>query len=332
MNRRELLIGAAATAACAPSARGQAQAPGFPMRRGVNLGNALEAPEEGEWGYRIEDHHLTIIADAGFDSIRLPVRWSNHAGARPPYRIEPALFGRVDHVIETALAHGLQVELDVHHYVELIDNPQAHRARFIELWRQIARHYRDAPAGLIYEPWNEPNGDFWGHENLTAFQRETIAAIRENDPNRLIVLGSPGWNSIGGLEDWTPPQAQNVAVSVHYYEPHAFTHQNAPFLGANAPSFGREWGRPGDIEQVERHIATAAAWGAERGYAMQLGEFGCNINISPSKRALWTRTVREACEAHGLGWAVWDFAGDFRIWDKDAGRFVPGMLEALLSP
>ncbi len=49
------------------------------MRRGINLGNALEAPREGEWGYRIEREHLRLIRAAGFDSVRIPIRWS----ARP---------------------------------------------------------------------------------------------------------------------------------------------------------------------------------------------------------------------------------------------------------
>jgi endoglucanase len=331
MNRRGLLIGAAAAAACTRLESGPAQAPGFPMRRGVNLGNALEAPDEGDWGYRIEDHHLTIIADAGFDGVRLPVRWSEHASDEPPYAIEPGFFERVDHVIETALAAGLSVELDLHHYAGLIDQPQAHRGRFIALWRQIAERYRNAPSGLIYEPWNESNGDFWGHNNLSALQRDVIAAIRESDAERLIVLGSPGWNSISGLGDWRPPDAPNVAISVHYYEPHAFTHQDAPFLGSDAPHFGRSWGTDADMRLIAQEAARAAQWAAQRGYALQLGEFGANINVPARRRALWTRTVREAFEAHSVGWAVWDFAGDFRIWDRDTGLFLPEMLNALLG-
>jgi len=42
------------------------------MRRGVNLGNALEAPHEGDWGYTIAPDHLIAIAGAGFDGVRLP--------------------------------------------------------------------------------------------------------------------------------------------------------------------------------------------------------------------------------------------------------------------
>ena len=41
--------------------------------RGVNLGNALEAPEEGKWGVRLKEQYFDLIAGAGFTSVRIPV-------------------------------------------------------------------------------------------------------------------------------------------------------------------------------------------------------------------------------------------------------------------
>ncbi|MEJ0059651.1 MAG: hypothetical protein WDM79_08825 [Terricaulis sp.] len=53
--------------------------------------------------------------------------------------------------------------------------------------------------------------------------------------------------------------------------------------------------------------------------------------VDVSQRALWTRVVRETCEAQGLGWCVWDFAGAFPVFDLETQRFVPEMLEALIG-
>lgn len=329
VNRRDLIFSAAALAACSPAA--SQAAPAFPMRRGVNLGNALEAPNEGDWGYRIEDGHLAAIADAGFDGVRMPVRWDAHAMSAAPYTIDAAFFARVDHVIETAIAHGLMVQLDCHHYDALISEPPRHQERFLALWRQIAQRYRGAPAVLMFEPLNEPNGDWWRREHLSDFQREVIDIIRADHPERVIVLGPGNWNSIDGLSEWRPPQGANIAASAHYYEPHDFTHQNAEWLGAGAPRFGRSWGSRADRDAVGAHIARAAAWSASRGIALQLGEFGVNRAVPLPQRALWTRTVREACDAHGIGWCAWDFAGAFPIWDRERGRFIPQMLEALIA-
>jgi len=330
MNRREIIAGAAALAACGP-AESQAQASPFPMRRGVNLGNALEAPNEGDWGYRIELPHLDAIHDAGFDGIRLPVRFDAHAGSAPPYAFGGNFWRRLDEVVEHALGLGLKVQLDMHHYEGMISEPERQRDRFLGMWAVIAHHYRNAPEGLFYEPFNEPNGRHWGASALTALQRELITTIRERDPTRLIVLGPGNWQNIDALRTWRPPEAENIAVSVHYYEPHAFTHQRAEWLGDAAPVFERDWGTSEDRAQVLDHIRQAAEWGAERGVGMQLGEFGVNRAVGIQQRAAWTRLVREACDANGMGWCVWDFAGAFPIWDGDASAFIPLMRDALFA-
>jgi endoglucanase len=328
------MVGAAALASCGP-AGGQAPAPPFPMRRGVNLGNALEAPNEGEWGYRIEDAHLAAIADAGFDGVRLPVRWDAHAvGDGSSYgMIDPVFFARVDQVIERALAAGLKVQLDLHHYDALIEGGMSspHRARFLGIWGEIAQRYRDMPAGLMFEPFNEPNGAQWDNAALMQMQQHVVDVIRARSPDRMIVLGPGNWQNIDALRGWRPPERENIAVSVHYYEPHAFTHQGAEWLGDAAPDFDRTWGNSGDVRAVENHIAQAASWGRQLGYAMQLGEFGANRAVPLPQRLLWTRVVRNACEANGLAWCVWDFAGAFPIWDRERNAFLPEMRDVLLA-
>lgn len=331
MNRRDLLLAAAALAACAP-AEGQGTrtpAPPFPMRRGINLGNALEAPTEGDWGYRIERAHVAAIAEAGFDGVRLPVRWTTHLCARD--RVCADWMARVREVVGWALADGLQVQLNAHHYDSLIENPARERARFLSLWRQISDAFAEAPAALLFEPLNEPNGPYWRRERLAALQSDAIDIIRQAHPTRGIVLGPGNWQNIDMLEHWPMPEGANIHASVHYYEPHAFTHHNAEWLGADAPRYDRAWGGEADIAAVAAHIAIAAEWATARGVAMQLGEFGVNARVSLAQRAAWTRAVRQACDTHGIGWCAWDFAGAFPVWDRARGAFIPEMIEALLG-
>lgn len=49
------------------------------FNRGVNMGNMLEAPNEGDWGLFVKEEYFDTIKEAGFDFVRLPVRWSTHA-------------------------------------------------------------------------------------------------------------------------------------------------------------------------------------------------------------------------------------------------------------
>lgn len=324
-----MLLSAAALAACSQDARSQAAPAPFPMRRGVNLGNALEAPNEGDWGYRIEPDHLSAIAESGFDGVRLPVRWDTHMNRAG--RVAPAHMARVAEVVGWAHQQGLKVQLDIHHYAALIERPVQETRRFYALWRQIAERFADAPAGLLFEPLNEPHGAQWNGARLADLQSEVLGIVRESNPTRLVVFGPGNWQNIDALDSWRPPEGENTAVSVHYYEPHSFTHQDAEWLGDEAPSFGRQWGTDADRAAVRQHIARAAEWGRLRGYAMQLGEFGVNGAVPIQQRATWTRTVREACEANGMGWCVWDFAGAFPVWDRARQEINPLMRDALFA-
>ena len=72
------------------------------LGRGINLGNALEAPIEGAWGVTLRPEYFQIIKDAGFNAVRIPIRWSAHAETSPLYAIDAAFFDRVDWAIDQA--------------------------------------------------------------------------------------------------------------------------------------------------------------------------------------------------------------------------------------
>jgi hypothetical protein len=108
------------------------------LGRGVNFGNALEAPKEGDWGMTLEEGFFDLIKQGGFKTIRLPISWTHHASKAAPYTINPAFFERVDWAIAQATRRGLNLIVNVHHYDELNANPQAEEARYLTIWKQIA--------------------------------------------------------------------------------------------------------------------------------------------------------------------------------------------------
>ena len=75
--------------------RDEMRVPTSPVQRCMNLGGALEAPNEGDWGYTIREKDLEAIKAAGFDTVRLPVRWDVHAMQREPYTIRQGQIDRV---------------------------------------------------------------------------------------------------------------------------------------------------------------------------------------------------------------------------------------------
>src|SRR3954470_24798839 len=89
----------------------------------VNISNMLEAPKEGDWGRAFQDSDIANIKAKHFTAVRLPAAFSAHAGAAPPYTIDPVFMARVRHITDLATANGLAVIVDMHHYLELFDDP-----------------------------------------------------------------------------------------------------------------------------------------------------------------------------------------------------------------
>src|SRR5207237_8706804 len=126
------------------------------LGRGNNLANALEAPKEGEWGVKLKAEYFKAIKKAGFATVRLPVRWSAHAGKDAPYAIDPKFAERVDWAIDQALANRLNIIVNVHHYEEMDVDPDKQLPRLTAIWEQIATRYKDRPASGYFELLNAP--------------------------------------------------------------------------------------------------------------------------------------------------------------------------------
>ena len=332
-------------AACEPpaQAQGEAQADapaavqGFPMRTCVNLGNALEAPVEGSWGYTIRQEDLARIAAAGFDGVRVPVRWDPHTGPAPAYAIDPAWMNRVQEVVDQALAAGLMVQLNVHHFEGLVANPAdpEEAARFTAIWRQIAERFQAYDDRLLFELLNEPYGEQWTNERLEQLHAAALGAIRPTNPDRLVILGAIRWNSLEGLEGYDgkrayqPPADPRIALTFHSYFPYEFTHQGADWLGDQAPRWDRAWGTGVDRGELAADAARAAAFSNATGLPIQLGEFGVITEAPLAERLAWLRTMRETMEEQGVPWCVWDFGVAFAVYDREQEAWIPGAREAL---
>lgn len=181
-----------------PGASASAVATGTAIGRGVNFGNMLEAPTEGAWGLAVTDDFIDKASAAGFASVRLPVRWSNHASADAPYTIDPVFLARVESVTDKLLAKGFVVVLNMHHYRQLdgdrLDPGElavaaaAVDVRFVMLWEQLATRFKGRSARLVFELYNEPhgriNGEAW---NLLAAR--ALGVVRKTNRDRVVVIG-----------------------------------------------------------------------------------------------------------------------------------------------
>jgi endoglucanase len=299
--------------------------------RGVNFGNALDAPNEGEWGVTLQESYFELAHAAGFASIRLPVRFHAHSTEAAPYTIDPVFFQRVDWAVDNSLRRNMVVILDMHHFVTLMDCVTCERARFISLWRQIAEHYQGFPANLVFELLNEPT-DQVPYDTWNSMAAEALAVIRETNPRRVVIIGPVIWNSLGSLPLLELPEAdRQIIVTFHYYEPFAFTHQGADWVpGANA-WLGKTWsGNLIDQYAINKDFQTVADWGHQHNRPILLGEFGANEKADMDSRARYTAFVTRQAEAMGFAWTYWEFCSNFGVYDPVAEKWRIPILKALL--
>ena len=301
--------------------------PASPIQRCMNLSGALEAPSEGLWGYTIRAEDLLRLREAGFDTVRLPVRWRlvEHDGN---HHIEPAQLARVTDVIEQALAADLKIILNAHHYNALNEDPDTHEPRLESVWEQLSRTFAGAPPELMFELINEP------HSKMTiartdALNRRLLEIVRRTNPHRWVVYGTAHWGALEGMLKSAPPYDPKGIIGFHYYEPFEFTHQGAFFVDPPLPT-GVSWGTEDDRSAIKRDLAKAAQFRDRHGMPLLLGEFGVYEEVPLHLRADWTRNVRTEAEAAEFGWCHWGFATTFKSYDQNQEDWIYPILRALI--
>lgn len=335
------------------------------FRRGLNLGNRLDAPSEGEWGPVLHESDFPRIAARGFDHVRLPVRFSAHAGAARPYAIHADFIARVDWAVERALAAGLSIVIDLHHYDELFVDPATHGRRFLGIWEQLAEHYAGFPDAVAFELLNEPQQAL-DAERWNALLEATLARVRRLHPERLVIIDAPDLAYALSLPWLVVPADPNLMVAVHIYSPTLFTFQGSsdingpavattgivfpgppaaplePAAEASGDAWVTEWiadyntlpsaDNPSGPRVIEELFVAVDRYVAETGLPVYLGEWGVGDGADLDSRINWLRAVRGQADARGIGWSIWDDGNAFALFEPETGTWQDELVDALLEP
>ncbi|MBN1154023.1 glycoside hydrolase family 5 protein [candidate division KSB1 bacterium] len=301
------------------------------LGRGVNLGNALEAPNEGEWGVTLQEEYFELIEQEGFNSIRIPIRWSTHAANNQPHMIDPPFLERVKWAVDQTLSRDMLAVINMHHYEEMMTEPYVHKERFLGIWKQIADTFKNYPIELLFEILNEPTNalvdTLWN-----SYLQEAIDVIRETNPTRILIIGPPDWNSIGGLSKLKLPEDdRDIIVTVHYYNPFQFTHQGAEWVNGSDAWLGTRWtGTQSQKQAMINDFAPVLNWSLANNRPIFVGEFGAYSKADLNSRVAWTTFLARHLESIGLSWAYWEFCSGFGIYDSSKNQWNAPLLRALI--
>jgi len=300
------------------------------LGNGINLGNALDAPKEGDWGVVLKPEYFRQIKEAGFDHVRLPVRWSAHTDGNG--HIDPTFMARVDWALQQAKDNNLAVVINMHHYEELEKNVSDEAAKFLNMWQEIADHLKVQGESVAFEIYNEPSKSMTAEIWNDLFPR-VLSIIRRNNRSRPVVIGPVQWNSISQLDTLRLPADPNLIVTVHYYEPFHFTHQGAEWVGQGKESdkwLGTTWNASAaEMQAIDKDFSNASDWSSRQNRPIYLGEYGAYSKADMASRVRWTKAVRELAIKHGFSRSYWEFCSGFGAFDAQANEWRKPLLEAL---
>ncbi len=118
---------------------------------------------------------------------------------------------KVRAVIDAAIDQGMYVIVDWHDH-----NAHNHTSQAVDFFSRIAQDYGSYP-NIIYEVFNEPLNISWSG-NIKPYCESVIAAIRQHDPNNIIVCGTPQWSQRVDQASNDPiTSSTNIMYTLHYY-------------------------------------------------------------------------------------------------------------------
>jgi aryl-phospho-beta-D-glucosidase BglC (GH1 family) len=155
------------------------------MMRGINLGNTLEPDTEGGWNNGpVQEYYFDDYQSAGFQCVRIPVKWGSHTSESSPFDINLSWLNRVEEVVDWGLERGLFIIINGHHEGWLKDDYSLlNITRYENIWTQISERFKDKSHRLLFEMINEPHG--LTDEQTNDLNFRILPIIRETNPTRI---------------------------------------------------------------------------------------------------------------------------------------------------
>src|SRR4030095_4071573 len=111
-------------------------------------------------------------------------------------------------VIEACIKENVYVIIDWHDH-------NIHQKDAVEFFSSMAKKYGNY-AHVIYEIYNEPDRETW--PEVKTYSEAVIKAIRSNDADNIILVGSPHWSQDVHLAAADPIQGyDNLMYTMHFY-------------------------------------------------------------------------------------------------------------------
>lgn len=297
------------------------------MKVGWNLGNTLDATANGITGLATETYWgnpkttkamIDAVKTKGFNTVRIPVTWTNHFGAGPTYTIDKSWLDRVEEVVKYAIDDGIYVILNSHHdeWVTLTTSTQTDVTdKITKIWAQIADRFKDYSDYLVFETLNEPRpygaptewtgGTTEARTVLNAYNLAIVNTIRSSGGNnalRHIMIPTVAATALEVAQNAlvVPANDKRIIISQHTYWPYNFT-LNKTEAGATS-----KWGTASDKAACDTELDRIQNKFVKSGIPVVIGEWGSIDKSNTADRAGHAEYYAKAARLRGMLSVYWD--------------------------
>ncbi len=278
--------------------------------------------------YLTKKSTYTNIKEKGFDHIRVPIDFRLFYNEETN-TLDEELIKNYDKILDLAEWAGLYVIIDFHGWYD-ISSLKTDLNLFVNIWKLVAERYKDRSNYVIFELVNEPSGNTAPPGGLNRLQKKAIEAIRESNPDRLILCAAPDGNQPWQLGELSIPENDNnLAVAVHIYHPGEFTHQGYEWAGREKDKQVRLTDK--HLEELNWNLNETKKFIDETGIPVIINEFGMNLEISDNNdRYTYLGIITQFCRENNIPWTFWRYD-----WEQmglyDQGKWKEDILDVLFG-
>ena len=320
----------------------------LPKWKGFNLVDFNTPNPVNNRRYTTEEQ-LKMMRDWGFDFVRLPMSYpyyldfdrTKDINPDEVYHIDQQRVEKIDSLVQLAHKHGLHVSLNLHRAPGYCINAgfkepynlwkdAAAQEAFYYHWNFWAKQYKNVSNKKIsFDLLNEPcmredmNNQHSKNSAIPgSLYREVggkaVEAIRKENRDHLVIADG---NNVGN--DPIPELAElNIGQSCRGYFPHSISHYKAPWANKDPENLplpkypGQVGNQYLDRKLIENYYQPWIEL-MNKGVGIHCGECGC-WNKTPHEVYLaWFSDVLDILSSNGIGFALWEFIGDFGILNSN---------------
>lgn len=122
----------------------------------------------------------------------------------------------IDELVDICGKLGIYCIIDWHILQEGSGNPKNTLDDAIPFWEYMSAKHKD-DKHVLYEICNEPNGFMVRWSDVKEYADKVIPMIRANDPDKIVICGTPMWSQDVDLASQNPLSYNNVMYTLHFY-------------------------------------------------------------------------------------------------------------------